>query len=122
MHSNSLSYWSSEQIRKYKSHPSGKYREWTKILRFRQSGTSEGQKDLYIISPLGVKLRSTHDLAKHIEKNDLFSFVDPNVVNFEKILDDPEKQNPNKQSKITQDFVKWVESRGTTNPNFMQSK
>ena len=116
MHSNSAIYWSSEpeQIRRYGS--------WTKILRFRQTGSSEGKKDLYIISPLGVKLRSTHDLAKHVKENNLYSVVDPNVVNFDKILDLHEETNPAQQSKITQEFVKWVESRGNTNPNFMQNK
>ena len=87
---------------------------WNRILRTRHSGSTIGDKDIYIISPLGKKLRSTFNLAKHIESNNLFSTVNPHLVNFEK------PGQPRK--KITKDFIEWLESGGTTKPKFMQPR
>ena len=52
---------------------------WKKLLRTRSSGDSLGRKDVYIISPHGLRLRSTRKLAKHIEKHNLWTQVDPNI-------------------------------------------
>ena len=65
--------------------------EWTKIVRFRQSGATYHQKDLYLVhKTLGKKLRSTRDLALHIREHNLFTVVDPYLVNFEKPLQEGE--------------------------------
>ena len=87
---------------------------WNRILRTRLSGSTIGDKDIYIVSPLGKKLRSTRNLAKHIEEKNLFLTLDPNLVNFEK------PGQPRK--KITKDFIEWLESGGKTTPKFLQPK
>ena len=71
-----------EEIYKYPAGTSNGI--WTKRLLTRTWGNTVGTKDKYIISPHGKKLRSTHDLANHIKDKDLFRFVDPTLVNFEK--------------------------------------
>ena len=88
---------------------------WKKLLRTRNSGASVGGKDVYIICTLtGLRFRSTRTLAKHIQKYNLFATVDPNVVNFER----PGEMKP----KIHKDFIAWIDSKGTTNPKFLQMK
>jgi len=88
---------------------------WKKLLRTRNSGASVGGKDVYIIDQRnGLRFRSTRTLAKHIQKNNLFATVDPNVVNFER----PGEMKP--KTRIHKDFVAWIYSKGTTNPKFLQ--
>ena len=53
-------------------------------------------------------------MEEHIENENLFSTLDPNVVNFEK------PGQPRK--KITKDFIEWLESGGKTKPKFMQER
>ena len=73
---------SQEEIYQYPAGSANKI--WTKRLLTRTWGNTMGGKDTYIISPHGKKLRSTHDLANHIKDKDLFQYVDPTLVNFEK--------------------------------------
>ena len=87
---------------------------WKKVLRTRNSGASVGGKDVYIICPYGERFRSTRTLAQHIQKYNLFPTVDPNVVNFER----PGEMKP----RIRKDFIAWIDSKGTTNPKFLQMK
>ena len=90
---------------------------WKKLLRTRNSGASVGGKDVYIIYyPHGERFRSTRTLAKHIQKHNLFATVDPNVVNFER----PGEIKP--KTRIHKDFIAWIESKGSTNPKFLQPK
>ena len=90
---------------------------WKKLLRTRNRGASVGGKDVYIICTLtGLRFRSTRTLAKHIQKYNLFATVDPNVVNFER----SGKMKPN--TRIHKDFIAWIESKGSTNPKFLQPK
>jgi len=92
---------------------------WNRILRTRHSGSTIGDKDIYIVSPLGKKLRSTRNLAKHIEEKNLFLTLDPNLVNFG-TLNFEKPGQPRK--KITKDFIEWLESGGKTQPKFLQPK
>ena len=88
---------------------------WKKLLRTRNSGASVGGKDVYIIDQRdGLRFRSTRTLAKHIQKHNLFATVDPNVVNFER----PGEMKP--KTRIHKDFIAWIDSKGTTNPKFLQ--
>ena len=87
---------------------------WRRVIRIRQSGKTAGQIDLYLMSPVGTKLRSTHDLAKFVQEYDYFERIDPYEVNFEK---PPYKEPLSANSRA---FIKWVESKGKTKPSFMK--
>jgi len=95
---------------------------WNKIVRTRHSGKSIGSNDTYFISPGGVKLRSTLDLANHIREKDLYSTVDPTQVNFENSKQRQSGEASGQVTKATQDFIDWVDSKGATNPKFLERK
>ena len=95
---------------------------WNKIVRTRHSGKSIGSNDTYFISPGGVKLRSTLDLANHIREKNLYSTVDPTQVNFENSKQRQSGDASGQVTKATQDFIDWVESKGKTNPKFLERK
>ena len=58
-------------------------RMWTKNVKIRNSGESLGQRDVYIITPDGGKLRSVKELTQYILQTGYFE-IDPREVNFEK--------------------------------------
>ena len=95
---------------------------WNKIVRTRHSGKSIGSNDTYFISPGGVKLRSTFDLANHIREKNLYSTVDPTQVNFENSKQRQSGDASGQVTKATQDFIDWVDSKGATNPKFLKRK
>ena len=95
---------------------------WNKIVRTRHSGKSIGSNDTYFISPGGVKLRSTLDLANHIREKNLYSTVDPTQVNFENSKQRQSGEASGQVTKATQDFIDWVDSKGATNPKFLERK
>jgi len=95
---------------------------WNKIVRTRHSGKSIGSNDTYFISPGGAKLRSTLDLANHIREKNLYSTVDPNQVNFENSKQRQSGEASGQVTKATQDFIDWVDSKGATNPKFLERK
>ena len=93
---------------------------WCKIVRIRQTGSTAGSKDMYLVSPDGRSLRSTHDLAKYILSYNLFDQLNPYEVNFEKPLDNHvNSMDVQKFSKNTMEFIQWYESAGKTLPSFM---
>jgi len=93
---------------------------WCKIVRNRQTGSTAGSEDMYLVSPDGRRLRSTHDLAKYILSYNLFDQLNPYEVNFEKPLDNHVNSTDVQTfSKNTMEFIQWYESAGKTLPSFM---
>jgi hypothetical protein len=91
---------------------------WCKLLRYRQSGATVGQRDLYLITPTGDKLRSTRELCQYVVDKNLFEAVDPELINFEK----PDLLNVNRtKSKQTNEFIKFIQSRGAVIPSYFST-
>jgi len=104
-------------------------RTWTKNVKIRNSGASQGQRDVYIITPAdengsNIKLRSVRELTVYVKERGCYD-IDPTIVNFEKpdsILGYDPSLRPRKRHHNTKELIKFIESEGTYVPRYMSRK
>ena len=85
-------------------------RRWTKITRARKSGKSAQEKDCYVTTPCGRRLRSFKGLTLYLQRKEWYD-IDPRKINFQKCQIGSKKDNHN-----TNEFVKFIETKGQHRP------
>ena len=80
--------------------------KWQKITKFRKSGKSYGQIDVYVKKPSRKKkFRSSRELAKYIEKYNLFGQINTKIINFEHNYPTDDKTAKRKNAKGSVDLL-----------------
>ena len=84
----------------------GSGRRWTKITRARKSGKSAQERDVYITTPCGKRLRSFKNLTLYLQRKGWYD-INPKKINFQK-----SQIGTQKECHQTKEFIKFIESKG----------